>query len=178
MNRNRLFTRADLQTQHDALHTKGNQGIRRAFGMLRKATLLLLAGILLTGTAAAEGYDFSDMDDLPLPDGTLRIYELSFSLQATVIDIRLFPAENCQEAAEEMAQRYGNITLTDGQGKTMAEIPAEEALPEVGLDDWETERWACSYTVRLEGMDMLPESIGIRTRQGIILRVQPDKAAE
>ena len=154
------------------------QGGRRASGIFRKAAAALLAGILLAGAAAAEVCDFSDLDDIPLSDGAFRIYELSFSPQAAVVDVRLFPAENCQEDAEAMAQRYGALELIDGQGDLLGVIPADRGQPEVRLDDWETERWACFYTLRLDGMDVLPEKIGIRTRQGVILQVQPEKPAD
>ena len=162
----RFFTRAGAPGKHTAFQHSKKRGTA---GLLRTAAVILLAAVLLAGMAAAEICDFSDMDDIPLSDGILRVYEFSFSGQKTVISIRLFPEENCQEAAEAMADCYGNLELTDAQGNPLM---TETIRPEVRTDDWETERWACSYMLETAGMDLLPESIGIRTEAGEILRVQ------
>ena len=164
-----FITRAEAQGNNNAFQHRKKRGSRGITGLLRTAAVILLAAVLTAGPAAAEVSDFSDMDDVPLSDGILRVYELSFSGQETVISIRLFPEENCQEAAEAMADRYGSLELTDAQGNP---VMPEKIRPEVRTDDWETERWACCYMLETAGMDPLPESIGIRTEAGEILRIQ------
>ena len=130
-------------------------------------------------TDAKEVYDFSDMEDVPLTDGTLSIRTLRFSPLTTEMDLRLFPKENTKEAAEHMAERYGrNLELTDEQGEPVewAGIHYDrfdwDYEPHVRLDENEEDRWACCYTVLTAGIDTWPESIGIGTEQGEILRVQ------
>ncbi len=164
-----FITRAEAKGKHTAFQHRKKRGSGGVAGLLRTAAVILLAAVLAAGPAAAEESGFSDMDDIRLSDGILRVYELSFSGQETVISIRMFPEENCQEAAEAMADRYGNLELTDAQGKT---VMTENIRPEVRTDDWETERWACCYILETAGLDPLPESIGIRTRAGEILRIQ------
>lgn len=130
-------------------------------------------------TDTKEVYDFSGMEDVTLTDGTLSIRTLRFSPLTTEMDLRLFPKENTKEAAEQMAERYGrNLELTDEQGKTVewAGIHYDrfdwDYEPHIRLDEKETNRWACCYTVLTAGIDTWPESIGIGTVQGEILRVQ------
>ena len=172
MDQERIKNQAETRANRSAVRHKRTIKHGAAFGLFRTAAIILLAGILLVSTSGAETFDFSDVEDSVLPDGILRVYQLSFSAENTVIDIRLFPEENCREAAETMAERYGILELVDGQGNTLAIGMADNSQPEVRTDDWETERWACCYTVRTAGMDSVPESIGIWTRQGEILRVQ------
>ena len=164
-----FITRAEAQGKHTAFQHRKKRGSGGIAGLLRTAAVILLAAVLTAGPAAAEESDFSDMDDVRLSDGILRVYELSLSGQKTMISIRLFPEENCKEAAEAMADRYGNLELTDAQGKP---VMTEDIRPEVRTDDWETERWACCYILETAGLDPLPESIGIRTEAGEILRIQ------
>ena len=178
MDQERIYTQAETQGSRSAVQHKRTVKIRTSFRLFRTAAVILLAGILLAGMAAAEGSDFSDLDDAVLSDGILRVYRLCFSAEETVIDIRLFPEENCREAAETMAERYGSLELVDGQGSTLAVATDDSSRPEVRTDDWETERWACCYTIRAAGMDSVPASIGIRTMQGEILRVQTDRPQE
>ena len=178
MDQERMHIQAETRDSRSAVQHKRTAKSHAAFGFFRTAAIILLAGILLVSMATAEIYDFSDLDDSVLPDGILRVYRLSFSAEDTVIDIRLFPEENCREAAEAMAERYGSLELVDGQGSALAVATADNSQPEVRTDDWETERWACCYTVRAAGMDSVPESIGIMTRQGEILRVQTNLPQE
>ena len=125
------------------------------------------------GSRAEEVLDFSDLDDIELPDGTLRIYRLRFSSHSTAIDVRLFPKENEEDAAKEMAERHGEMELVDETGKTVSYASGmiQANQPQVRLDDWESERWACGYTITLPGLNSRPESIGIKTKQGELLRV-------
>ncbi|MBR6442398.1 MAG: hypothetical protein IKS46_01815 [Clostridia bacterium] len=178
MDQERMYIQAETRDSRSAVQHKRTAKTCAAFDFFRTAAIILLAGILLVSMATAETFDFSDLDDSVLPDGILRIYRLSFSAEDTVIDIRLFPEENCREAAEAMAERYGSLELVDGQGSTLAVATADNGQPEVRTDDWEAERWACCYTVRAAGMDSVPESIGIMTRQGEILWVQTDQPQE
>lgn len=126
---------------------------------------------------AEEILDFSDLDDIDLPDGTLRIYRLRFSAHSTAIDLRLFPKENEEDAAKEMAERHGELELVDETGKTVnyASGMIRASYPEVRLDDWESERWACGYTVTLPGLESRPESIALKTKQGELIRLTMEK---
>ena len=178
---------------------ESNRRRRTTAETLRKQVIMLLAVLLLipmetvyaisgsepdktaereTIRAAADGkseeaLDFSDLEDIVLQDCTIRVYELRFSADSTTIDLRLFPKDNEEEAAKELAVRYGELELADEQGKTVAPDSgtACDNQPRVQLDDWEGERWACCYTISLPGLESRPVSIGIKTRQGELFRL-------
>ena len=126
-------------------------------------------------------YDFSDAKDIELSDCTVHIHRLRFSPLTTIVDISLIPKENSKAAAQELAKRYGPIDLLDENGAPLIYADMDY---EFSPNPWATEQWkdnggwACTYSIEMPGLDAWPESIGIITDQGELLRVNLEKRME
>lgn len=119
-------------------------------------------------------YDFSDMQDIVLPDCTLHVRRLRFSPLTTIVDISLIPHKNSQTAAQELAKRYGTIELVDENGVPLlfADMDYEYSpLPFVSAHWGDNGCWACTYSVEMPGLQAWPERISLITEQGELLRV-------
>lgn len=129
-------------------------------------------------TDTAEVYDFSDTADVTLPDCTLHIRHLRFSPLTTLVDISLIPGENSPEAALELAERYGPIELLDENGAPLifADMDYEFSPYPWATEHWrDNGSWACTYRIEMPGLEVWPESIGLITQQGELLRLKISK---
>ena len=108
----------------------------------------------------------------------MHIYRLRFSPLTTIVDVSLIPKENSKAAAQELAKRYGPIDLLDENGAPLIYADMDY---EFSPNPWVTEQWkdnggwACTYSIEMPGLEAWPESIGIITDRGELLRVKINK---
>lgn len=120
-------------------------------------------------------YDFSDMQDIVLPDCILHVRRLRFSPLTTIVDISLIPRENSQAATQALVKRYGPIDLLDENGAPLiyADMDYEFSPLPFATEHWgDNGCWACTYSVEMPGLKVWPQSIGLITDQGELLRVK------
>lgn len=129
-------------------------------------------------TDTAVVYDFSDVEDVDLSDCTVHIHRLRFSPLTTIVDFSLIPKENSKAAAQALVDRYGPIELLD---ENDAPLIYSDIDYEFSPNPWVTEHrkenggWACTYSIEMPGLQVWPESIGITTKQGELLRMNISK---
>ena len=117
-------------------------------------------------------YDFSNLEEISLPDCTGIIKSLRFSPLTTEVDLFLLPVENTEEAARKLVQKYGNMRFTDEKGDDAVFAQMEsmyETAPWASLYEGQ---WRCRYMIRLPGLQEWPKSVGIALQTGEILRVK------
>ena len=143
---------------------------------LRETARIPITFTFNTDTAVV--YDYSAAEDIELSDCTVHIYRLRFSPLTTTVDVSLIPKENSKAAAQELAKRYGPIDLLDENGAPLIYADMDY---EFSPNPWVTEQWkdnggwACTYSIEMPGLEAWPESIGIITDRGELLRVKINK---
>ncbi len=117
-------------------------------------------------------YDFSETADILLDDCTVRISSLRFSPLTTNVDVFLIPKENTEEAAKALAQKYGPMDLTDGQGGPVAYAEMDSIYENMPWASQYDGQWRCRYLIQMPGLQEWPDSIGLTVKTGDLLRVK------
>lgn len=104
------------------------------------------------------------------PEGTVQVEQLLLTPLVTRFHIVILPAENTQEAARALADRYGLCALTDEAGLPVvySEMDSMWSMqPTVVCRDGQ---WLVRYQEELPGLQEFPQSIGFAVSTGELLR--------
>lgn len=105
--------------------------------------------------------DFSNTEDVALEDCTLHVERFRLSSLETGFDLWLIPQENTEEAAQQLADKYGSYELTDGQGTPVQySVMDYTSTPEPSVQQLHGQ-WVCRYSCTMPGLQQFPESVGV-----------------
>ncbi len=116
--------------------------------------------------------DYSGVADIALKDATVHIARFRLSPLVTNLDVRLIPQENTQEAAQALANRYGEGMLTDGNGEPVIYSDMDSLSDETPYVTCMDGQWVCRYVMELPGLEVFPEAVAFRTQAGELLRFE------
>ena len=147
--------------------------IEPGYGLLSDAdeTLTETARITIRFTLDASqkaGKDLRPASDTKLSDCAVHIESLWVSPLSTEATVYLLPSENTEEAAQRLADYYGDMTLTDGSGQelTYAEMDYLSGnQPDVVCIDGQ---WICRYMISMPGVETMPDCVALQAQVGII----------
>ncbi len=125
--------------------------------------------------SSPKAWDYSGTADIEREDCTVHIEKVRFSALSTQVTFLMIPKENTREAAEALLNRYGSWWLTDGQGNKIDPALYEKMShrePDMWVvENWyEQSGWACACLAEFSGLDPWPESVGIVTDAGELIR--------
>lgn len=121
-------------------------------------------------------YDFSGVEVPRLRDAWVHVKTFRLSPLSCRVDVYLIPYINDTHVNNEhdsylMYQEYGKAVLTDENGN---ELTYTDIFWSSGgmhcFMDMEGDEWCVRYSVTLPGLETLPGSIGLTTREGDIVR--------
>ena len=146
---------------HEYTVIDGSGGL---YGALDNSCLQEIARIGMTfsfDAGAVFSCDFSRTDDVMLEDCTVHVEAFRLSSLETYLDLWLIPRENTEQAARDVAEKYGAYMLTDERGQAVEYSEMDylaSFAPRVTQRDG---RWMCQYQSTMPGLLRFPESVGI-----------------
>ena len=102
---------------------------------------------------------FSETDDIELMDAALHVEQFRFSTLETCIDLWLIPQENTEEAARDLAEKYGAYVLIDEQGETVQYSDMDYMAAVTPYVIQMNGQWVCRYLSQMPGLLRFPKSI-------------------
>lgn len=114
-------------------------------------------------------HDFSG-HGLSLPDCQVQVERFRCTPLETSFDIRLIPIENTKEAAQALAEKYGEWLLTDEDDKPVVYSEMDTLYTLTPYVSGSDGQWKCLYIENLPGLLTFPESISFVTQAGEMFR--------
>lgn len=148
-------------------------GSGRLYGSLDNSCLQEIARIGMTFSFDAEAVfscDFSRTDDVMLEECTVHVEAFRLSSLETYLNLWLIPRENTEQAARDVAEKYGAYMLTDERGQTVEYSEMDymaSFAPRVTQRDG---RWMCQYQSTMPGLLRFPESVRITAGDTELIR--------
>lgn len=121
-------------------------------------------------------YDFSGVEVPRLRDAWVHVKTFRFSPLTCQADVYLIPYINDTHVNVEhdsylMYKEYGNAVLTDENGQELSySDPYWHSGGMHCFIDKEDDEWCVRYSFTLPGLETLPESIGLTTKEGDLVR--------
>ena len=135
--------------------TDGDEPALEPFAVLTKATTVSVNRATL---------DLAPDAPIALDDCDTVFTRFALSPLSTRLDFALIPRENTREAAETLAETYGEITLCDAEGQPVAYLDMDwlsSGEPQVETRDGQ---WRCAYSVDMPGLADTPDVLCLRVQ--------------
>ena len=113
-----------------------------------------------------------------LEDCTADVRKLRLSALTTRVDVCLIPEANTREAAQTLAQKYGEFQLTDENSAPLAYSDMDAIFETFPYTTQMEGQWVCRYLAEFPGVLEFPESIGFATEAGELMRFDMPAAEE